>query len=156
MDLICYGCGDRFDVSKFRPIENRESFNKPEGGLWASPVDSSWGWIDWCHAEEYRECVQANSFRFTLADDANVMVIDDLEDLRKLPWIRSEFERLHEFRTLRGINFWALLTSGVQAIHLTVEGQERTRYSEPSLYGWDCESVLVMDPGIVQPVPPRS
>lgn len=27
-------------------------------------------------------------------------------------------------------------------MHLTSEGQWRTRMSSPSLYGWDCESTL--------------
>ena len=39
-----------------------------------------------------------------------------------------------------------MVNLGYDAIFLTEKGQHETRFSEPSLYGWDCECVLVMNP----------
>lgn len=43
LHLVVYGCGDLYDRKKFKPIKNRQHV-KPEGGLWASPVNCSFGW----------------------------------------------------------------------------------------------------------------
>ena len=42
LDLISYGLGDKFIPEKFQPIKNVD-WVKPDGGLWASPVDSIYG-----------------------------------------------------------------------------------------------------------------
>jgi hypothetical protein len=40
-----------------------------------------------------------------------------------------------------------MMTYEVDAIHLTERGEHETRLSQPySLYGWDCECVLIMNP----------
>ena len=62
-----------FNKGLFNPIKNT-SFTKPDGGYWASPVDSSWGWKDWCEVEDFSECKESNSFRFTLKEDARVLL----------------------------------------------------------------------------------
>ena len=48
------------------------------------------------------------------------------------------------------LNFEELARSGIDAIFLTEEGEHATRFSEPGLYGWDCESILVMNPHCVK------
>jgi len=53
MKLIHYG-STSFDPKKFNPVLN--SYIKPTGGLWTSPIDSEFGWKDWCTAEDFREC----------------------------------------------------------------------------------------------------
>lgn len=136
--LITYGCGEKFDVAKFNPIKNK--FIKPSGGLWASPVDSRYGWREWCADNSFGDISSSFEFEF----DGNVFVIDDTRAACRLPWIdlrdskRPDFERV------------ALL--GYDAIWLTEDGERKTRFDEPSLYGWDCESVLIMNPsGILIP-----
>ena len=37
-----------FDINLFKHISCKENFNKPLGGLWASPVDSPYTWEQWC------------------------------------------------------------------------------------------------------------
>lgn len=40
-----------------------------------------------------------------------------------------------------------------EAIWLTAKGQSETHYSNPTnLYGWDCESVLIMNSKCVIPI----
>lgn len=139
MNLIHYG-DTRFSRRKFQPIRDI-NFIKPDGGLWASPVDAAYGWKDWCLSEQFRcECLE-KSFLFHI--EGNILRIDSIADLDQLQWGDS-----------LGIGWISplyepLLASGVDAIHLTDNGQRETRFSRPGLYGWDCESVLVLNANCV-------
>ena len=114
------------------------------GGLWASPVDCSWGWANWCRSEEWNEGALGEWFEFNY--HGNVVVIDSHADLRALPQHNSKIS--HFFNSP---DFERLLADGVDAIHLTERGEHETRFSEPSLYGWDCECVLIMNPEGIGP-----
>lgn len=137
LDLITYGCGNAFDLAKFKPIHNHT--RKPTGGLWASPLDSAYGWRDWCEANDFGRL--DSEFRFTLT--GQVYVIDSLRDLRRIP--------LYQETAYWAYPDWeALCRQGYDAVLLTVKGERATRHSDPvDLYGWDCESVLVMNPSCV-------
>jgi hypothetical protein len=58
--LIHYG-STNYNHEKVGAIVN-ENWVKPKGGLWASPIDSKWGWKDWCESEKFRECNEDNYF----------------------------------------------------------------------------------------------
>jgi hypothetical protein len=136
LHLITYGLGNAFDIAKFKSVRNR-NFVKPHGGLWASPVTSDYGWCDWCKDENFGNLKSSFVFEFT----GNVLVIDSFEHAKEMPW-----------RNLDGLanfpfpDFEKIAEAGVDAIHLTDNGQQVTRFSEPSLYGWDCECVLIINP----------
>lgn len=132
MELIHYG-SQVYDGNKFKEIKN--SWTKPNGGLWTSPVDSLYGWYDWCKSENFRDCNIENSFRLKLNIGAKICKIDTLEDLLNLP-IYKTYPRYLDFEKISLI---------YDCIWLTVNGQYDTRYSEPNLYGWDCESVLLLN-----------
>jgi hypothetical protein len=141
MKIKCIHYGDSsFDLGKFSSPKNN-SFGwerKPFGGLWASPVDSQDGWKEWCISEEFHTELLEVSFEFIV--DGNVAIIDSLDDLMKLPLNRYS-----------SIDFEKLLEDGVDAIWLTDNGQWDTRLSTPAdLYGWDCESVLVLNPRCIK------
>ena len=51
-------------LHKIKPIKNQPYFPKPEGGLWASPVDAPFGWKEWCEREHFRKNSEENSFKF--------------------------------------------------------------------------------------------
>src|SRR4051812_45311992 len=122
---------------------------KPEsGGLWTSSfVGGSSGWVNWCIAESFR----SSKFKAWLLEpkDANIITIEDVDDLiamkKKYPSVLGG-----EKDPLLGIgshwrdtlNFELMYDSGVDGIHLTEEGQWKTRFSHPGLYGWDCECTL--------------
>ena len=140
MNLVKYGSAS-FDPAQFDAIRD-DHWIKPKGGLWASPVDSEFGWVDWCSHEEFT-LDRASWFKFTY--EGNIVVIDTEGDLNLLDWGEDYG------CGLGNINFEAMLARGIDAIHLTVRGQERTRFSRPrSLYGWDCESVLIMNPSPIR------
>lgn len=133
----------------FQPVSNAVDFGvKPNGGMWTSTYDPSIGsgWIDWCHKEDFR--VPGGGWRSWLlvpSPGVRVLTIDTLEDLvlalNRYPRTEPAW-RTNLFGMSRYFDFEAVARD-YDAIHLTEEGQWRTRLSHPdNLYGWDCESVL--------------
>lgn len=136
-----YG-SDAFDPTAFAPVKDRD-WIKADGGLWTSPVTSSYGWRHWCQDESYSTC----DIHFDIDFRGRVFTVDALADLMAMPWIDSRF--------MGGPAFEAMIAKGIDAIHLTVRGQEATRFSQPrNLYGWDCETVYVMNPQCLKPLTP--
>jgi len=138
MKLITYGCGNKFNSRKFKPIKNIRHV-KPEGGLWASPVNSTYGWREWCKDENFGDFSSSFEFEFT----GNIFVIDRREDAFRMPWLTY-------FGSIEYSDFEEMVLRGYDAIWLTNKGQVETRFGRPSLYGWDCESVLIMNPSCIR------
>lgn len=137
IEFIHYGAKE-YDPSKFKPVSNR--FAKPKGGLWGSPVDSEWGWKEWCEAESFADCNEG--FRFKLKKGSKVFIIDSYKDMMDLPF-KCYSETEYQVKYLD----YESSSRKYDAIWLTEKGQVETQFSEPvNLYGWDCESILVMNP----------
>ena len=81
---IHYGATE-FDPEKGFPIENNKGWIKPKGGLWASRINATRSWKDWCEVEDFRECTEKLSFKFTIKNGSNIVTIKSLEDIKKLP-----------------------------------------------------------------------
>lgn len=147
---IHYGA-DHYDPEKVRPITNEPYFSKPRGGLWASRVDATRGWKDWCETEEYERTDFAKSFRFTFKPGSVVYVISTLEDLFALPPWTAPDQRCHALK--HQIDFEQCLKNGIDAIELCWYGEEwadiRGGNLHFEMYGWDCDSVLVMNPDAI-------
>ena len=139
LNLITYGMGD-IKPEMVDPIQNR-CFIKPDGGLWASPVGSKYGWKEWCLEENFDPNRIESSFTFQY--EGNILVIDSEGDLNKLTW--------EALSPVCSPDFEQMLNDGVDAIWLTEKGQWETRLTHPkNLYGWDYERVLIMNPnGII-------
>jgi len=147
MSYIHYG-STNFNKQLFTPIKNHEFLSKPKGGLWGSPIEANFGWKEWCEAENFRACNIENSFKFILKADANILVINSVSDLDPLPkikpnfpvnWICLDFEKLIEMRT--------------DAVQLNLSNDTSNSWSETlyfKLYGWDCDSIIIMNPDIIQ------
>lgn len=136
--VIHYGSGI-FDKDKIKPVTN-DGWVKPKGGLWTSPINSQWGWRDWCACEQFRECKEEVSFTLRFKSGAKILIIDSYEDLIDLPLTSPEWSDRHKYPDFEAISKIA------DAIWLTEKGQERTRLTYPiSLYGWDCETVLILN-----------
>lgn len=132
-----------FDREKFGNIRNYKGFTKPYGGFWASPVDAEFGWKEWCEREDFRECSLGCSFTFTLSPEAKVLYIDDVGKLNGLPEAEYEFA-LSEWRLL---DFEKLLEQGYDAVEMNLSSDGRLYWA---LYGWDCDSILILNPDIVE------
>ena len=103
--------------------------SKPLGGLWASPVDSVYGWADWCLSQDFR--LERLAVGVPLEVSLNrAIVINSRDDLGKLDWI-GEYP-----------NWESMVGRGIDVIYMTSEGLLATK---DSLYGWDCESMVIMN-----------
>lgn len=138
---IHYG-SNKFHPYAFVKITNCPQFTKPFGGLWASPVDAKYGWKDWCEDSRFNVNRLKKSFTFTLAPEAKVLYIRSTDDFENLPkqgvnvpsmWTALDFELLRQ--------------QGYDAVEL-VDIEAPGLYW--ALYGWDCDSILIMNPGIIR------
>ena len=132
-----------FMPEQFCPIRNRYGFTKPYGGFWASPKDAERGWKDWCEAEGFRECKESNAFCFTLRDDAHVLTIVNTEQVRSIP---QQHNTIFTSLLWKSLDFEALEQSGVDAVEVSLSADWNLYYE---LYGWDCDSILIMNPEII-------
>lgn len=126
----------------FSPIRNCPCFTKPYGGLWASPVDAEYGWKEWCDHEMFRECRMDNSFTFALSPGARVLRINSVNGLDSLPQVEDEFKPSHWYV----LDFEKLLAEGYDAVEVSITADPRLYMA---LYGWDCDSILVMNPEVI-------
>lgn len=143
---IHYG-HSRFKKEVFIKPINQPFCVKPWGGFWASPADAKWGWKQWCESENFYTNRLTRSFEFTLSPEAKVLHIRSVEDLNGLPgqqcdfmnWVCLDFEKLME--------------EGYDAVELHLSEEKRSGSFQDGLYyvlyGWDCDSILVMNPDII-------
>lgn len=145
---IHYG-GSRFEPSKFDVIRNGAGIahNKPWGGLWGSPVDSACGW-KWFASSEgivpLSELTEENSFIFTLREDARILTIKNRED-SVLPMV--------EMIRLDGSRLIAVDYVGLSAHYDAVEVEIQHTYF--CMSGWDCDSIVVLNPDVIVEVKER-
>ncbi len=147
-----------FDKNEFQEIKNKLFRNKPVGGLWASPVNAPYGWKDWSKstgAKDFLQITEDLSFKFTLSSAARVLVISSVADVEKLPTQVCNDDNLKdlvestEATGVKSIDFEKLKNSGYDAVELKFsndDGLYRT------MFGWDCDSIVVLNPDVVEPV----
>lgn len=140
----------------YNEIKNQMMFNKPYGGLWASPYEereSGRYLSDW-HEQSvqmgFEESKKAVLFSFK--KNARVCVIDNQEDLIQVvntyPANESYPNELKFLIRHKYIDY-EKLKQDYDVIYLTEKGQWTTRNPltnwEYSLYGWDCASCIVLN-----------
>jgi len=158
MRYIHYG-SDHFDKDKFIPVKNRSySWNKPERGcgLWASPVCCERSWRDWCFDEEWDLFRGSESFQFDISESANVLNLYSLDDMIRTmdenrdwiftdPVMRANGLDDDPFTNVY-LDFERMMADGIDAIDVRI----KNLYYK--LYGWDCDTILIMNPDIVEEV----
>lgn len=140
MKFIHYG-NCKFDINKFKPIRNRPKFTKPDGGFWASRVDSDTNWKNYCEANEFYDWIDSESFVFSLKEDAKVLTINNSKQLESLPQLNKNQYR----RVFIELDF-EQLAKEYDAIEVLIS-EDNKLYFE--LYGWDSDSILIMNPDII-------
>jgi hypothetical protein len=121
MKLIHYG-SLKFDPLKWKEPILFPGFNKPRGGFWASPIDSKCGWDWWCRSEAYKEQSLDTFFEFEITG--------------KILRLRGETPIL---------NMNELIYRKVDALYLP-----ESMIYEPRYWGWDCESVVILNKDIIR------
>ena len=131
-----------FDINLFCPVKNMEVLSKPTGVLWGSRTDAKYGWKEWNDDEQFRECNEENSFTFQLSNTARILTINSSDDLKKLA------------KTYRGFFVpccldFERLSQKYDAIEVNISSDRRLYWD---LYGWDCDSILVMNPDVIREI----
>lgn len=137
-----------FDINLFKHISCRENFNKPLGGLWASPVDSSYTWEQWCLDNNFNYTIgedkyfQGEQFRFKLKDNARLLSITSAKQLDELPQIKNDLTS-----NIYKILDFKKLEEEYDAIEVLISMDHQLYWD---LYGWDVDSIVVMNPDIIE------
>jgi len=146
---IHYGA-EAFYLDRFKKVNNADYFSKPYGGFWASPVDAENGWKTWCENESFEpRGGLSKHFCFELAKDAKVYHIRKADDIYELPLITYSL-----FSDTLYIDFEKASKSW-DAIEVHISDDPATDYTKSLywlLYGWDCDSILIMNPDIIKEV----
>jgi hypothetical protein len=126
-------------------IRNKTLSNKPQGAFWTSSLqeDGRSAWVEWCEDEEFNVPETWEGFVLRPNAATNIITVNTLEDLQQL----APYEKSYEGVVFtQEYDFEQMLRDGIEAIHLTEEGQWRTRHTRPNLYGWDMESTCWLYP----------
>lgn len=145
---IHYGSAN-FNKAFFMPISNRYFFNKPVGGLWASPIISDSGWKEWCKSNNYRLNRLSEHFIFTLKPDVNVLVIQSNAALTMLDFMGYciDYSKKYDLPLRPNeyyLDFEKLLSDGYDAVQVFINNETYW-----SMYGWDCDSILILNPDCI-------
>ena len=141
---IHYG-HNKFDKDKFKPIKNVKSLGiKPNGGFWGCRKDANRSWFDWCIREDYEVDSLKKSFEFTISKNAKILTIDNHKKLDKIPK-RDDIDTSIVYMALD----FEKLSEGYDAIEVFISKDEQLYWD---LYGWDCDSILIMNPDIIEEV----
>lgn len=137
-EYIHYG-SDKFDINKFNRINYKDVFPirtiKPYGGLWASPVDSSWNWCDWCIQNDFNLDKLNEYFKFKLKNDAKVLYVNSIDDIKKYYINTNGFDY---------IDFEHILLDCYDAMEVTMNSEIYF-----TLYGWDVDTLLIFNPNCI-------
>lgn len=137
------------DVGRIGPIVDFDMMPKPKGGLWTATVRYENGvpvatsWTDWCRSEHYG--TPTAPVTLIVPDrPATVYRIDSTADLKEL---EAAYHRPSDIDLRMWPQMsWTRIAADIDAVWLTDAGQWATRFSQPGLYGWDCETVLWLNP----------
>jgi len=147
MKYIHYG-HDKFDKNLFKEIKNREVFVKPSGGLWASNNNYEISWKKWCINEGFKTDSLKLFFEFKLSQNSKILIIDNADKLYKLPKIKMTNSPI-----LGSYNVYLdfeELKKDYDAIEVFISKDHDRLYWD--LYGWDCDSILIMNKDIIIPL----
>jgi hypothetical protein len=148
--FISYGT-DKFDLSKIKPVKVDSVWgqihNKPEGGLWASPVGSNFGWADFCNRDAFHLKTLNKHFIFKLKSNAKICIIDTIDDLIK----HSCFNKYIEQYVLDIRN----IVKEYDGIYLTYNAATKLRYGDDErrirgVDSWDVESICIFNPEVIE------
>ena len=141
MQYIHYG-DDNFDINKFIPISSRSEATKPFGGFWGSRKNADFSWKEWCTEIDLKSKDLTKKIQFSLSNGAKILVINNIKLLDKLP----QNEENHIVNKLFVTLDFEKLSKQYDAIEVLISEDERLY---ELLYGWDCDSILVMNPNVI-------
>lgn len=131
-----------FKISKIELSGENSTPNKPAEGLWGSPIDSKFGWKEYVKSETDLTTTGKYEYELTV-DTSDVLIINSADDVAKIPLKKGQGKTPM-------MDFKALKEKGVKGVYLTAKGLSELRNAD--FYGWDCESLLILDESIVKDI----
>jgi len=141
---IHYG-SNKFDINAFNKIENHRLYPKPKGGLWASNVNSKYGWKEYCSEYDIDVlCDYSYSFTFNLLDNARIINIHTVSDFNNIykKYKRADIEKEYNLKILD----YEMMAKDYDVIDFLLTNDNRL-YSLMTY--WDCDSILVLNPNVI-------
>ena len=143
--------GFNFDGSKFKSVKNKMGFNKPNFGFWGCQYTEGQetAWEQWCSTEMPEWLENKEKFDFTLAENARVLTIDSLEDMKA---VAKDYTKVFiPGMDLMNCIDWETLSTVYDAVIWTANGVEECRYQEGALSTEyiDIESICIFNPDVV-------
>lgn len=139
--FVHYG-QERYMPEWFSEIKNRNgSWNKPRGGLWCSFERSPRNWARWCKAENFHVDDLNISFKVKIKLGARIFSISNVSDLKYIP-IKEGYESRPSYSYNIAPDFEEL-AKHYDGIIFDLSSDPRL-YDH--LYGWDVDSLLIMNP----------
>lgn len=154
--FISYGV-DKYSPYMVKPIDVNsrwgKSVNKPHGGLWASPVDSEFGWGDFCNRDAFNLKTLSKHFLFKLKKDSNILIIDSADDLvHNSIYDRDAWKCILDFKKI---------VRNYDGIYISDNAASRLRYDiklkgkdvyVSGLNAWDVESICIWNAEVIEPL----
>lgn len=137
-----------FNPDLVNPIRNRQIHStKPDGGFWVSDINANYGWVDWCK-NEMPEWIDCEYHDFKFKEGIREYVIDSVDKLNKFldEFSRTTPETLHIYPLLASKIDFEKVATVYDALTLVIDEKRELYYG---LYGWDCDSTLVLNKNIL-------
>lgn len=158
--FVHYGT-NKIKENLFKVIKNRRGWNKPQGGIWASPLNSNHSWRRFCLDENFNIGTLKKHILFKINSNSKIYIINSYLDLIKLKkYFIFNVDRI--FNEIM-IDYEKMMKDGYDGIYLTEDGEHDTRFSpygrygydcsmngKLDLYGWDCESIVIFNKSIIK------
>lgn len=159
MKYIHYGSSELTPILFNKNLKDNELLNKPNGGLWASPIGEEYfTWKDWCEENDFHLDSLNESFTFELRDPSKIFTIKRPEDIIKLDKLGLLSKGTNAFDTYYiNWNKMVKLYDGVQLIHgddyyaffhdvvwfgFDQNQTELEKYAG-MFYSWDVDSIII-------------
>lgn len=129
--------------------------NKPHGGLWASPLNSSNSWADFLERESFNLRSLASHYLFKISKRSKIYVIDSFDDLYA---VSVDTGHLHG---ILNIDFQKLLGLGCDGIYISEKASRifhdwtidiGNNFYMRGLDSWDVESICIFNTDIIIPL----
>ena len=151
-EYVTYGFGNIIDKSKIETnLAPRIYANKPLSAWWGSPINATYGWKEFCIDNKFKNksyFATNNRVKWTL--DGKIFVInneDDLQDAKD-----HNLMKYYKDHNLFCFDFIKMKDNGYDAIELKAYYIGHNPYGDlaASLWGWDCESIVVLNPNKIK------
>lgn len=147
---ITYTYRDKeFNKDLIRTCLKTNYINKPEEAFWGSPENAEYSWKDWCKSEDYGDYNFDHPIRWKLKDGSKIYTISlksvtTINGINKISRYLTNYcgsaTPVLNYRQMRKDNIAAVELLDARVGHLFINKLE------VSFNGWDCNSIVVLDP----------